>query len=436
MMTATRFVIVSLAYLLLCLTSHAQQIKAANSEKRVALVIGNSSYATSPLKNPVNDARDIAKALRDLGFEVIAKEDVTQIDMKRAVRDFGQKTRTSDVALFYYAGHAVQVNGENYLVPIGAVIEREEDVEYESVDVGFVLAQMSNTETNTNIVILDACRTDPFGKSVRSLSRGLALMKSQSGTLIAYATAPGSVASDGPGRNGLYTQELLKNLGTPGLDVEEVFKRVRIGVREKTQGRQTPWESSSLVAHFYCRPPNVNIIFEEHFDNNSRGWIEFANGEAEVGLIDGVYVIEPKSQLFRAATRLVAINPNNDFKIECKAFHVSGVTNFGYGLMWGAKDKNYNYFAVTADGMFSVGKVLEGVQNRLVPWSIPNSINRSNATNKLTIEKKGNELHFLINDTFAAKTEVLPTFGDRIGVLVWNKQRVAFDDLLITTGGN
>jgi formylglycine-generating enzyme required for sulfatase activity len=219
--------------------------------KRLALVIGNSAYPNAPLKNPVNDAQDIAAALRALGFEVISRENVNQNDMKRAIREFGEKIRGAAVGLFYYAGHGVQVNGENYLVPVDAKVESEQEVEYECVKAGFVLAQMDAARNSMNIVILDACRNNPFVRSFRSESKGLAQMDAPSGTLIAYATAPGSVASDGAGRNGLYTQELLKQMRTSGLGIEDVFKRVRISVRAATQQKQTPWESSSLVGDFY-----------------------------------------------------------------------------------------------------------------------------------------------------------------------------------------
>lgn len=223
------------------------------SQKRVALVVGNGAYSTAPLKNPVNDAQDIAQALRGLGFDVIYRENLNQNDMKRAIREFGARIRNGGVGLFYYAGHGVAVKGINYLVPVDAIIESEEEVEYECVDAGFVLAQMGAAGNEMNIVILDACRNNPFARSFRSASRGLAQMDAPSGTMIAYATAPGSVASDGNARNGLYTQELLKFMRTPGLDLENVFKQVRMSVRTLTQGGQTPWESSSLVGSFYFK---------------------------------------------------------------------------------------------------------------------------------------------------------------------------------------
>lgn len=219
------------------------------AEKRIALVIGNSAYPTSPLTNPVNDARDIAAALRRLDFTVIEKTDASQKEMNRAIAQFGEKLTNDTVALFYYAGHGMQVKGKNYLIPVDAQITSEASARAETVDVDTVLDQLGHSPFN--IVILDACRNNPFERRFRSTSGGLAQMDAPKGTLIAYATAPGKVASDGSGRNGLYTQELLKNLHTPGLPLEAVFKRVRNGVMQASGDAQTPWESSSLTGDFY-----------------------------------------------------------------------------------------------------------------------------------------------------------------------------------------
>lgn len=221
-------------------------------EKRIALVIGNGSYSDVPLKNPVNDAQDMSAALKGVGFEVLSYSNLDQNAMKRAIRDFGTRLRTSGgVGLFYYAGHGVQSKGRNYLIPVSARVETEEEVEYESVDLGLVLAQMESAGNKLNIVILDACRNNPFARSFRSAEKGLASVDAPSGTIIAYSTAPGSVALDGSSRNGLYTSELLKQIEVKDQNIESVFKRVRIEVQKQTQGKQIPWESSSLVGEFY-----------------------------------------------------------------------------------------------------------------------------------------------------------------------------------------
>ncbi|NJD05570.1 MAG: hypothetical protein FIA97_03615 [Methylococcaceae bacterium] len=216
---------------------------------KIALVIGNQSYGEQALKNAANDAKDMAAALKKVGFEVIHAQDADLRAMEEAVRRFGDGLKTSEVALFYYAGHGVQASGANYLIPVKQDIRSETDLKYKALDVGYVLDTMEESGSKLNIVILDACRNNPF-RGLRGGSRGLQGMSGPTGSIIAFATAPNNVAEDGAGRNGVYTKYLLKNLDTPGLGVEEMFKRVRIGVSQETGGRQTPWENSSLSSDF------------------------------------------------------------------------------------------------------------------------------------------------------------------------------------------
>ena len=222
-----------------------------NGEARHALVIGNGAYKAAPLKNPAKDARDMAALLGTLGFTVTLKVDAGQKEMEEAVRDFGQSLRKGGVGLFYFAGHGVQVQGSNYLVPVDAKIQSESDVRFECVDAGRVLGKMEDAGNSLNIVVLDACRNNPFSRGFRSADRGLAEMRAPTGSLIAYATAPGSVASDGTGENGIYTKHLLKNMRVSGLPITDVFMRVRMGVVAETGKKQVPWESSSLTGYFY-----------------------------------------------------------------------------------------------------------------------------------------------------------------------------------------
>ena len=224
--------------------------------KRVALVIGNSSYKDSPLLNPVNDARAISAALKESGFSVIAKENIDQRGMLSALREFGDKLRDGGVGIFYYAGHGMQIKGRNYLIPVGASIEREDEVAYSAVDAQAVLDKMEAAGNGTNIMILDACRNNPFTRSTRSGQAGLAQMDAPVGTLVAFATSPGAVASDGGGQNGLYTQHLLTAMRQQGAKVEDVFKQVRTNVRRDSQGKQVPWESTSLEGDFYFKVPS------------------------------------------------------------------------------------------------------------------------------------------------------------------------------------
>ncbi len=218
---------------------------------RVALVIGNAAYPKNPLTNPVNDARAMSNSLRRLGFKVISLENASQKQMFEAVRQFGDALK-GGVGLFYYAGHGVQVKGRNYLVPVDADIAREDEVPYKSFDVSQVLDKMEAAGNPLNIVILDACRNNPFGRESRGGGGGgLAQMDAPTGSIIAFATAPGAEAADGSSGNGLYTGQLLRFMNTPGLKVEDVFKRTRVAVKQASGGRQIPWESTSLEGDFF-----------------------------------------------------------------------------------------------------------------------------------------------------------------------------------------
>jgi len=223
------------------------------SQVRTALVIGNGSYQSAPLRNPVNDARDMAAVLARQGFTVIHRENADRGLMRSAIREFEEiLAREGGIGLFYYAGHGVQLQGKNYLVPVGADIQREYEVPDETIPADLVLKAMAYAQNELNIIILDACRNNPFPRSFRSASRGLARMETMgSGMLIAYATAPGSIASDGEGTNGIYTKYLLDAMQSPGLSIEQVFKAVRQKVMQETNNTQTPWEESSLTGDFY-----------------------------------------------------------------------------------------------------------------------------------------------------------------------------------------
>ncbi len=221
-------------------------------ESRVALVIGNAAYpGVGALRNPANDARDIAAKLKLLGFDVMLRTDVRQKDMLRALTEFGDRVKGGTEALFFYAGHGMQVRGRNYLVPIDAEIRSESSVSSEAVDVDQLLDKLA--PARLSMVILDACRNNPFERRFRGGGQGLAQINAPTGTLIAYATAPGKVAADGDGRNGLYTAELLAAMDIPGARIEDVFKRVRSNVVRKSNEAQVPWESSSLTGDFYFR---------------------------------------------------------------------------------------------------------------------------------------------------------------------------------------
>ncbi len=227
---------------------------ASKQEQRVALLIGNSHYEHGgSLDNPVNDVRAMKKALEGLGFTVMKYENCSQKAMKKAMDRFGRMLKGKDVGLFFYAGHGIRVGGRNYLLPVNVKLDSEDDVEYDCVRADRVLAKMETAGSRTNIVILDACRDNPFERSWRRGTKGagLAFMKAPSGSLIAYSTAPEMTASDGGGKNSPYTAALLQHINTPGITILQMFQKVRSSVREWSGKKQTPWESTSLTGDFY-----------------------------------------------------------------------------------------------------------------------------------------------------------------------------------------
>jgi len=224
----------------------------ASAEKRVALVVGNSAYRNvARLDNPDNDAVLVARTLRDLGFALIGGDARTNLDKRaldEAVQAFGREMQGADVAMFYYAGHGVQVRGANYLVPIDANPTREADVDFQMLDVNVVLNQMQGSGTRLNMIILDACRNNPFGgRGLRAAVGGLAQLQAPDGTLISYATQPGNVAQDGDDGHSPYTRALAATLKRPGLDLFGTFNQVGLAVKRATGGAQQPWVSSSPI---------------------------------------------------------------------------------------------------------------------------------------------------------------------------------------------
>lgn len=224
----------------------------ALADARLALVIGNSAYKVGALANPRNDAALMADTLREVGFQVTTLSDATKDQMKQALLAFSRKLReTGAVGLFYYAGHGVQLRGENYVVPVDADIQNEAEVEFLALNVNEFLAAMERTSNQINIVILDACRNNPFARSFRSAARGLATVDAPRGTYIAYATAPGQVALDGDKGNSPYASALAGAIRTPGLTIEDTFKKARREVLAATSDQQVPWETSSITGSFY-----------------------------------------------------------------------------------------------------------------------------------------------------------------------------------------
>lgn len=234
--------------------AYAQTAASGAPAQRIALVIGNAAYRNDPLDNPVNDARLIAKSLAQASFKVDLRENLDRRGLLEAIRTFGNRLNEDTIAVFYYAGHGLQLRDSNFLIPVDADIQSQEEIPVTGMNVGFLLDRMAGARSRVNIVILDACRNNPFAERTKSLPRGLAQMDAPLGTVLAYATGPGKLASDGTGGHGVYAQHLAQHLLTPGLPIETMFRRVREGVVRETRQQQIPWESTSLQGDFAFVP--------------------------------------------------------------------------------------------------------------------------------------------------------------------------------------
>lgn len=231
-----------------------RRVRAAQGDPaRLALVIGNSAYRQAPLVNPANDARAMSGLFGEAGFTVDARLDATRADMLAAIEHFGAAIRRPEIkqVVFYYAGHGVQLEWRNYLLPVDAEVDSAAQVRQRCIDLNQLLGQFGASKDKTYIIILDACRNDPFGTTYRPEQKGLSQFDAPVGSLIAYATSPGNVASDGGGKNGLYTENLVRELSRRETKLEDALKRVRLNVRLASRGAQIPWETTSLESDFF-----------------------------------------------------------------------------------------------------------------------------------------------------------------------------------------
>lgn len=325
---------------LIAVTAGLGFAREACAEHRVALVVGNSAYKNvTPLDNPRNDARLIADTLRGLGFVLVgggAQIDLDKSQFDGAVQKFSSQIQGADVGLFYYAGHGVQVRGANFLVPVNANPARESDVDFQMVDTALVLRQMEGAGTKLNIVILDACRNNPFGgRGLRAGDGGLAQMRAPEGTLISYATQPGNVAQDGAGGNSPYTKALAEAVRRPDQDIFQTFNAVGLAVKQVTGGSQQPWVSSSPIAgNFYfagraadgqpTRPAAPPAIAPTASDEAAKAWSVIQNtssvaviedfirqfGATPYGGMARARLVEMKKQVASASPRDVQKNAN------------------------------------------------------------------------------------------------------------------------------
>jgi uncharacterized caspase-like protein len=287
--------------LLACFAA-ATPYQTLSAEPRSALVIGNAGYSFGPLANPTHDAADMAAALRGAGFEVLLKTDATQREIVDSIGSFGAMLkRKGGVGLFFFSGHGVQANGENYIVPIDAQASGDVEFRRSAVSAGQVVDAMAAARNGLNMIVLDACRTNPFTHTTQGLSR----IDTNASLFVSYATSPGSVALDGTGHNSPYTENLVRAIGVPAIPLEETFKRTLKGVYQETQGRQTPWISSSFFGDFYFSAQRSTASSQSQD-------APVPSITAKPATLTGIYRVEgsnPNGSRYRG---MLAVNQNDD----------------------------------------------------------------------------------------------------------------------------
>ena len=341
------------------------------AERRIALVIGNGGYDFGRLKNSVNDANDIAATLKKFGFSVIIKNEAGHKEMETAIKELGSQLKKEDVGLFFYAGHGVQIDGQNYLIPIGANIEEESDVKYKAVNLSRILEVMDSAGSKLNIIILDACRNNPYAKSFRSITRGLAIVeKSPKDTLIAYSTSPNQVAIDGSGRNSPYTKALLDNMTIPGLPIEQVFKKVRNNLDNVTGGKQVPWYISSLGGDFYFNTEKVKALEFSKLEQIKQSEETSLLAEEKQPLnVKGKPIEKESSENTDKKKKLSTDDRPAVLAVRETgkdgrfiAYNNGTVLDTGTGMMWAASD---NGSGITWQGAKNIAKLILAVDTRI-----------------------------------------------------------------------
>jgi len=396
------------------------------SPTKRALVIGNSNYQEVPLRNPTNDANDITKTLEELGFWVTKKVNITQQEMEEAIRTFGGQIQRNDIVLFYFSGHGVQVNGINYLLPIGTEFHSEDEIKYNAVAAEMVLDKLEQGGSALNIIILDACRDNPF-KRFRSLQKGLAQMSSLVGTLIAYATALGTAAYDGEGNNSPYTKHLLRAMKNPGLKIEELLKQVRIAVMTETNQKQVPWESSSLTGDFYFLPGqnDANMLFSDTFSDSSIKGV-WTGIDKTVQLQNGDLLAKSGSWLCGRIPGWKNYIVEVDLKVlNAKSEWVNGGINFRVNT-----NGNYRFQVLPQVDWIQLGKW----DNRENKWSIIKTIKQRTDFNKwyhIKVKIRDDSMQCYLDDQLIFDVSNTAFSSGYIALQAWEGE-VLYDNIEVT----
>ena len=427
------------------------QTVAQTTGSRVALVIGIKDYQfVSPLQNTLNDAKDMAATLKTKGFEVVELYDPPgKRQMQDAIIryfDLLQKNSNS-VGVVFYSGHGMQVDGSNYLIPASANMKIKADIEDQCLNMDYVMRAIEQAGNKLNIFILDACRNNPFKGFYRSGEQGLNMVSTPKGSYIVYATKPGAVASDGTGRNGLFTSNLLKHMNATGLNIEQVFKRVAADVSAQSNDTQRLWIASDYTGDFFFtqRPAgptqysltagSPEIIFEENFSDNSKKWLVSGDQQYDFRLKDGRYLMESKAGGQWFSTRPVPFNTNHDFEISATIHKKSGTDGYYFGILLGLDpETGYHHFA----GVTGWGNAMMSNRGPVIRDFIGGAryvaVARGNSTNVILIKKIAGLYRLFINGQLIGEAPHEEFFGNYFGFQIWSGSEslvIEADDLKI-----
>lgn len=424
-----------------------------NNTKRIALVIGVKSYEfVSPLQNTLNDARDISAALKEKGFQVIELIDPrTKRQMQEAVIRYFELLQSdkNSSGLVFYSGHGMQVEGINYLIPTAANPQIKADIDDQCLSMDYVMSAIEQAKNHLNIFILDACRNNPFKSFYRSTEKGLSMVSSPKGSYIVYATKPGSVASDGNGRNGLFTSKLLNTMNIPGLNIEQVFKRVAAEVSNASGDAQRPWIASDYTGDFYFTfsensSPGIplqphttlpGLIINDDFSNNNQKWFEEDTDKFAFKVADGKYRIESKKGGSWWSTIPVIFNNEKDFEIAATIKKTSGTDGYYFGIVLGLDPitKYYHFMGITGWGDHTFANKGPAPKD-LIIGNTNTLVQKGNSTNYILLKKVSNTYKFYINGNFIGETSYQQFFGDNFGFQLWSgneKLSIEIDNISI-----
>jgi len=427
------------------------QPMAQGTESRVALVIGVKNYQfVSPLQNTLNDARDMAATLKSKGFEVVELYDpqVKRQMQDAIIRYFDLLQKNSNsVGLVFYSGHGMQVDGANYLIPTAANMRIKADIEDQCLNMDYVMRAIEQAGNKLNVFILDACRNNPFKGFYRSGEQGLNMVSTPKGSYIVYATKPGAVASDGNGRNGLFTANLLKHMNATGLNIEQVFKRVASDVSVQSNDAQRPWIASDYTGDFFFSPGSAGsaqnaysagspvIIFEENFTDNSNKWLISGNQQHDFRLENGKYLMKSKTGGQWFSTHPVSFNTNQDFEISATIHKTGGTDGYYFGILLGLNpETGYSHFA----GVTGLGNAMLSNRGPVVRDFIGggtyNAVARGNSSNVILVKKADSKYRLFINGQLIGEAPFEEFFGNYFGFQIWSGNESLFieaDDLKI-----